>query len=69
MRDTGHREARHERVPVWLKAVAGGLIGAAAGFAVYRFVGCSTGSCPITSNWLLSVFYGTGVGVLVGISV
>lgn len=40
------------------------LGGAAAGYAWYYFVGCTTGSCPISSNPLISTAYGAFVGVL-----
>jgi hypothetical protein len=41
-------------------------LGAAAGYGWYRVVGCSTGSCPITSTWWTSTLYGAGMGALVG---
>jgi hypothetical protein len=33
-----------------LRIVVGGLAGAALGYAMYRFVGCRTGACPLTAN-------------------
>jgi hypothetical protein len=41
-------------------------IGAGLGFAWYRTVGCSTGSCPITSTWWTSTLYGAVMGALAG---
>ena len=38
------------------------VLGAAAGFAYWYFIGCSTGTCPLTSHWYASVVYGTIVG-------
>lgn len=43
-----------------IAAVLGGLLG----FGYYRLVGCSTGACPITSNPLISTFYGVAMGLL-----
>ena len=45
-----------------------GLIGLAAGaiggYAYYYFVGCNTGSCPLTSNPYISVIFGAVIGYL-----
>jgi hypothetical protein len=45
--------------------ILGIALGAITGFAWYRFVGCSTGTCPITSNPWTSTLYG---GVMGGLS-
>ena len=50
-----------------LRPVIGTLVGAAAGWAVYRFIGCSTGSCPITSNPYLSIIVFAVMGLLLSI--
>lgn len=39
-------------------------IGAAGGFAYYKFVGCKTGMCPITKNPWISTLYGALMGSL-----
>lgn len=52
----------------WAKGIcylAGALIGGLAGFLYYRFVGCASGACPITSNPLVAMPYGAVIGVLV----
>ncbi|MCX7819938.1 MAG: DUF6132 family protein [Kiritimatiellae bacterium] len=33
-----------------LRIVMGAAAGAALGWTVYRFIGCRTGGCPLTSN-------------------
>lgn len=38
------------------------FLGVAAGYAYWYFIGCNSGSCPITSNWYTSVIYGGIVG-------
>lgn len=48
-----------------LKMILGVLLGAAAGFAYYKFIGCASGTCPITSNPYMSIAYGAGLGLLV----
>jgi len=48
-----------------VKYVIGPLIGAILGYSYYRFIGCSTGSCPITSNPYASSIYGAIIGFLI----
>ena len=40
------------------------IVGAALGFAFYRFVGCRSGACMITSNPYISTLYGAAMGYL-----
>lgn len=40
------------------------MIGAGVGFAYWRFIGCSTGTCPLTANWTSSTLMGGLVGLL-----
>jgi hypothetical protein len=42
------------------------LGGAALGYAWYRLVGCSTGSCPITARWWSATLYGAVLGAIWG---
>lgn len=41
-------------------------LGAGLGFAYYYFVGCRSGSCPITSNGYLTTLYGALMGLVLG---
>jgi hypothetical protein len=43
----------------------GVIVGAIAGYLYYYFVGCSTGTCAITSKPLNSTAYGALMGGLV----
>ena len=40
-------------------------VGAIAGFLYYRFIGCVSGTCPITSNPYASTAYGALIGLVI----
>jgi hypothetical protein len=40
------------------------VIGAGVGFAYWRFIGCTSGTCPITANWHTSTLMGGLIGLL-----
>ena len=42
--------------------VMGILLGGVGGYMYYQFIGCSTGSCPITSQPINSTLYGAMMG-------
>jgi len=46
------------------KLLIGVVIGAVGGFSYYYFIGCSSGSCPITSNPYLMTVYGVFFGAV-----
>ena len=46
------------------KTLIGIVIGGIAGYLYYYFIGCNSGSCPITSNPWNSVFYGSLLGMI-----
>lgn len=49
----------------WIRPLLFTLGGALIGFGYYYFVGCASGSCPITSNPYVSTIYMGVVGWLV----
>jgi hypothetical protein len=53
------------RKPTW-KQVAWVVGGGVGGFLWYYFIGCATGTCPISSNPYISTGYGMLVGALAG---
>lgn len=48
-----------------VKIALGTAIGAVLGFCYYYFIGCKSGSCPITGSPYISTLYGAVVGILV----
>jgi len=52
-----------------LRLLAGVIVGGGLGFAYYKFVGCSSGTCPLTSNPFISTLYGMVAGALVAGSI
>ncbi len=48
-----------------VKLIVGIILGAALGFGYYKFVGCASGTCPITSNPFISTLYGAIMGALI----
>ena len=51
-----------------LKLVAGVVLGGGLGLAYYKFVGCSSGTCPLTSNPWISTIYAAALGLLIATS-
>lgn len=47
----------------WL-TIAGVAIGAAGGYLYWYFVGCLSGTCPITSSPVMSTIWGAAIGGL-----
>ncbi len=44
--------------------ILGVVLGALGGFAYYHYIGCASGTCPITSRPLNSTLYGALMGGL-----
>lgn len=45
--------------------IIGAILGAIAGFLYWKLIGCSSGSCAITSKPLNSTIYGAVMGALI----
>lgn len=43
--------------------------GIVAGFLYWKYVGCLSGTCPITSNWHSMVLFGGLIGYFIGDSI
>jgi hypothetical protein len=41
-------------------------VGVIGGFLYWKFVGCSSGTCPLTSSWKIMLVYGGIMGSLLG---
>ena len=47
-----------------LKKILPVLAGAVLGYAYYYFIGCRTGTCPITGSPYISTLYGALIGLV-----
>jgi hypothetical protein len=47
-----------------IRFALGLIIGGGAGYAYYRLVGCSTGTCPLTATPLRAMTYGAVMGLI-----
>ena len=52
------------RISKYRLEIGGLIIGAIAGWCYWKFVGCASGTCPITSKPLNSSVYGAAMGAL-----
>jgi hypothetical protein len=48
----------------FIKYIIGFIVGAAGGFSYYYFIGCRSGTCPITGNPFISSIWGGVIGML-----
>lgn len=52
---------------LYFKLVISTIIGALCGYCYYYFIGCNTGSCPLTSNWHITTIYGAVIGLILSL--
>jgi len=50
----------------YLYVIIGTALGIAGGFLYWRFAGCTSGTCPLKSNWIIMSVYGGLIGGLLG---
>lgn len=55
---------RSEMIGKYKVEVTGVVVGAVAGWCYWYFVGCASGTCPISSNPWISTAYGAVLGYL-----
>jgi hypothetical protein len=58
---------KQSRLPIAVRIILGFLFGLLAGFIWYKVVGCSSGACPIASNYLYSLGFGGIAGILISL--
>lgn len=46
-------------------SILGAILGAIGGYFYYLYVGCASGTCPITSNPYASILWGAIMGYLI----
>lgn len=49
----------------WILAITI-IVGAVLGFVYWKTVGCTSGTCPITSKWHWTTLYGAFFGYVIG---
>lgn len=55
-----------EKIKSNLVTLIGIAAGAAGGYLYWHFIGCASGTCPLTSNWITMLIYGSLTGGLLG---
>lgn len=46
--------------------ITGFGLGMIGGYLYWKYVGCASGTCPITSSWKIMLIYGGVIGGLLG---
>ena len=64
--DTTKTPKQKNSLKHYLPMIILAIVGVIGGFLYYRFVGCASGACPITSNPYISTVYGGVIGLLLG---
>ena len=54
-------------INIIIRILGGAVMGALVSLAYYKFVGCRSGTCPITSDPYASVLFGVVMGGLLAV--
>jgi uncharacterized membrane protein len=49
--------------------ITGITLGLIAGFLYWKFIGCTSGTCPLTSKWHTTTLFGGAFGYLIADSI
>jgi hypothetical protein len=52
---------------MFIRTIIGGVLGALVGFAAYKFIGCRTGTCPLTANPYVAMTIWGLIGVMMAL--
>lgn len=55
-----------DRIKNNIFTLVGLLLGMVGGFLYWKYIGCASGTCPLTSSWKIMLVYGGLVGTLLG---
>jgi hypothetical protein len=64
MINTAVDKIKHLYTVTWYRRILFGILGAGIGYTYYYYIGCASGSCPITGNPYISTGYGLTAGLL-----
>ncbi|MCD6328937.1 MAG: hypothetical protein J7M10_01055 [Candidatus Cloacimonetes bacterium] len=67
IKDKSSTKKTQSRLPTAVRIILGFLFGLLAGFIWHKVVGCSSGACPIASNYLYSLSFGGIAGILISL--
>lgn len=54
-------------INITIRILVGAVLGAFVSLAYYKFVGCRTGTCPITSDLYASALFGIVLGAVLSV--
>ena len=58
------KQTTKTKILALVKIILPVFLGAIVGYAYYYYIGCVSGTCPITSNPYISTVYGSVIGAI-----